>query len=130
MSVLGIGLDVVDLTRFRRTLDDLGDSFVDRIFTPDEVSYADRSPRRRHERLGARFAAKEAFGKATGLGMSNKTSWRDIEVDLDARGRPVLRLHGKAEQTAREMGVEHTHLSLSHDGDVAAALVVLEGGNP
>ena len=130
MSILGIGLDVVDLTRFRRTLDDLGDSFVDRIFTPDETSYAARSPRRRHERLGARFAAKEAFGKATGLGMSNKTSWRDIEVELDSRGRPVLKLHGKAERTAEQMGVTQTHLSLSHDGDVAAAVVVLEGEKP
>jgi len=128
MSVLGIGLDVVDLTRFRRTLDDLGDSFINRIFTADEVAYAERSVRRRHERLGARFAAKEAFGKATGLGMSNRTSWRDIEVDLDARGRPLLRLHGEAEQTAQQMGVTHVHLSLSHDGDVAAAVVVLEGG--
>jgi holo-[acyl-carrier protein] synthase len=127
MSILGIGLDVVDLVRFRRTLDDLGIRFVQRTFTDREAEYAERSPRRRAERLGARFAAKEALGKATGLGMTGQTSWRQIEVVHDNRGRPTLELHGETEQTLRAMGVTHVHLSLSHDGDLAAAVVVLEG---
>jgi holo-[acyl-carrier protein] synthase len=126
MPVLGVGMDVVDVVRFRRTLDRLGDPFVRRIFTEAEAAYADRSPRRRAERLGARFAAKEAFGKAMGLGMTQSTRWREIEVEHDPRGRPVLCLHGDTRTAAADRGVTHMHLSLSHDGDVAAAVVVLE----
>lgn len=126
MTILGVGLDVVDLVRFRRTLDNLGDRFIHRIFTEGEAEYAARSPRRHAERLAARFAAKEAYGKATGLGMSEKTRWREIEVEVDARGRPKLRLHGETRRAADGFGVERIHLSLSHDGDVAAAVVVLE----
>ncbi len=127
MSIIGIGLDVVDLVRFRRTLDELGDRFVERTFTAAEAEYAARSPRRRAERLAARFAAKEALGKATGLGMTGQTSWRQIEVVHDNRGRPGLTLHGETAQTMAALGVQRVHLSLSHDGDVAAAVVVLEG---
>jgi holo-[acyl-carrier protein] synthase len=126
MPVLGVGMDVVDLVRFRRTLDRLGEPFVRRLFTEAEAEYADRSPRRRAERLGARFAAKEAFGKAMGLGMTQSTRWREIEVGHDPRGRPLLHLHGNTERAAVERGITHMHLSLSHDGDVAAAVVVLE----
>ena len=127
MSVLGIGVDVVDLVRFRRTLDDLGDRFVERIFTTSEAAYAARSDRRYAERLAARFAAKEAFGKATGRGMTEATRWREIEVVHDARGRPGIELHGETRKFARGLGVTSIHLSLSHDGPVAEALVVLEG---
>ncbi len=127
MAVLGVGMDVVDVVRFRRTVERLGEPFVRRLFTPAEAEYADRSPRRRIERLGARFAAKEAFGKAMGLGMTQTTRWREIEVEHDPRGRPLLRLHGDTERAAAEHGVAHIHLSISHDGDVAAAVVVLEG---
>ena len=127
MSVLGIGVDVVDLVRFRRTLDDLGDRFVERIFTSQEAEYAARSERRFAERLAARFAAKEAFGKATGRGMTENTRWREIEVVHDPRGRPSLFLHGETRRFADDLGVTGIHLSLSHDGPVAEAFVVLEG---
>lgn len=127
MSVLGIGMDVVDLPRFRRTLERLGEPFVRRLFTDGEAAYADRSPRRRAERLAARFAAKEAFGKALGLGMTGRSQWREIEVEHDPRGRPLLVLHGETARHTEEFGVRHLHLSLSHDGEVAAAMVVLEG---
>ncbi len=129
MSVLGIGVDVVDLVRFRRTLDDLGERFVERIFTPEEARYAARSERRYAERLAVRFAAKEAFGKATGRGMTEATRWREIEVVHDPRGRPELSLHGETRRFARSLGVTGIHLSLSHDGPVAEAFVVLEGGS-
>jgi len=127
VTVLGIGIDVVDLVRFRRTLEDLGDGFVKRIFTDDEAAYAERSKRRRAERLAARFAAKEALGKAIGSGMTEDVRWQEIEVVHEARGRPTLVLHGETGKTATELGVDRVHLSLSHDGDVAAAMVVLEG---
>ncbi len=120
-------MDVVDLPRFRRTLDRLGEPFVRRLFTEGEAAYADRSPRRRAERLAARFAAKEAFGKAVGLGMTGRSQWKEIEVEHDNRGRPLLTLHGETSRAAEELGVTRLHLSLSHDGDVAAAMVVLEG---
>jgi holo-[acyl-carrier protein] synthase len=129
VTVLGIGIDVVDIPRFRRSLDEFGERFVLRLFTPAEADYAARSPRRRAERLAARFAAKEAVGKALGCGMTEGVRWTDIEVIHDARGCPTLALHGKTGETAARLGVARTHLSLSHDGDVATAMVVLEDGS-
>ncbi len=128
MAVLGIGIDVVDIPHFRRSLDRFGDRFVQRLFTPAEAAYAARSPRRRAERLAARFAAKEAVGKALGCGMTEGVRWTEIEVAHDARGCPLLRLHGVTAETATARGVRRSHLSLSHDGDVATAMVVLEDG--
>ena len=127
MPILGVGLDVVDLVRFRRTLDRLGEPFVGRIFTEREAAYAARSPRRRIERLGARFAAKEAFGKALGVGMTERSRWQEIEVTHDTHGRPTLTLHGQTAAALAGRGAVDLHLSLSHDGDVAAAVVVMEG---
>lgn len=127
MAVVGIGLDVVDLVRLKRTLDELGDRFMERICTPAEAEYCRSSKRRSHERLGARFAAKEALGKALGVGMTQGVVWQEIEVVHDSRGCPELVLHGHTQRTIEERGVEAIHLSLSHDGDVAAAVVVLEG---
>lgn len=129
MAVLGIGIDVVDIPRFRRSLDQFGERFVLRLFTTAEAEYAARSPRRRAERLAARFAAKEAVGKALGCGMTEGVRWTEIEVIHDTRGCPTLTFHGKTGETTARLGVARSHLSLSHDGDVATAMVVLEDGS-
>ncbi len=75
--------------------------------------------------LAMRFAAKEAFAKAAGLGMRG-LGWREIEVVHDARGKPSLSLHGRAGDWARQNGVTASFVSLSDESDYAAAVVVLE----
>ena len=86
---------------------------------------------RRHnaaESLAARFAAKEAGAKALGTGISRGVNWLELEVGREPGGRPTLRLHGRAAEIARHLGVAHSALSLTHTADLAMASVLLEDG--
>lgn len=126
MRVLGHGIDLVDIARIERTLNDHSERFLERCFTPAERAYADQS-KRRLEHLAARFAAKEAVMKALGTGWAEGIAWTDIEVEREASGRPVVVLHGLAEQRARDMGVLAWHLTLSHTATTAVASVIASG---
>ena len=124
--VVGIGTDLVEVARFRRSLDRHGDRFEDRIFTEAEradcVSRADRV-----QALAARFAAKEAAMKAMGTGWAAGIGFRQIEVVRESNGRPRLRLTGAARERFEALGATHAHVSLSHQPSMASAVVVLEG---
>ncbi len=123
--IRGVGIDVVEVGRVGRALERHGERFVRRVFRPSEVG-SPVSPRS----LAARFAAKEAVFKALGTGLSGGLRWTDVEVVARAGGAPGLRLHGRAWEAALALGVTRTHLSLTHDGGVAAAVVILEGDEP
>ena len=118
MSVVGIGVDVVDLARFERALSRTA-ALRDRLFAESERDLPLRS-------LGARFAAKEALMKA--LGESTGIRWHDMVVTSDERGAPGFRLSGAAMALAEERGITSWHLSMSHDAGVAVAMVVAEAG--
>lgn len=124
--VLGIGVDVVEVARVSRALEKHGERLENRIFTAEERS-ACAGRVDRDLALAARFAAKEACLKALGTGWAGGVSFRQVEVQRDAAGRPSLLLHGRAAETAADLGVTATHLSLSHQPSVAVAVVVLEG---
>lgn len=115
--IIGVGIDVVELDRFATTLARTP-LLAERLFTPDER-------RRRLPSLAARFAAKEAVAKA--LGAPGDLAWHDAEVVTEPSGQPRLVLRGTVEARARELGVRSWHVSLSHDGGVAAAMVIAEG---
>lgn len=123
--LVGTGLDLVSLIRFKRFADRRGERGLSRLFTSGELAYClghvDPTPS-----LAARFAAKEAFFKAIGTGLGQGGGWRDVEVVRLASGRPRLMLHGRAATTAHEMQVRTIHLSLTHTADTAGAFVVLE----
>ncbi len=116
------GLDVVEISRIGESLDRFGSRFVQRLFSEDEISYAQAGQGQTAERLAARFAAKEAAIKAFDLGEAG-ISWRDIEVRRLPSGACQLALHGKAASQVAKLGVCDIALSLSHDGDYAAAVV-------
>jgi len=122
--ILGLGVDVCPVVRIGEILERQGDAFADRVFTAGEIGYAGTG-RARDERLAARFAAKEATIKA--LGSAEGLRWRDIEVENAPDGAPSLRLAGAAEDRRRSLGASAVHLSLSHAGGVAVAVVILEG---
>lgn len=122
VGIVGVGVDVVQVDRLARALARTP-GLADRLFTSEERSggtKGDRSP----ESLAARFAAKEAVAKA--LGAPGGLRWRDAEVVALESGRPVLRLHGGVAEEAAAQGISAWHLSLSHDGGVATAVVVAE----
>ncbi|MCJ1715608.1 holo-ACP synthase [Microbacterium sp. M1A1_1b] len=120
--IIGIGVDVVDLQRFERVLTRTP-AMRTRLFTPAE-QVRDGEPRPVAS-LAARFAAKEALIKA--FGSSAGLSWQDLEVVSDDQRNPSLTLRGQAQQVAGARGVMSVHLSLSHDGGIATAFVVIEG---
>jgi holo-[acyl-carrier protein] synthase len=117
MSIVGIGVDIVDIPRFEASLERTP-SLRERLFTPAEAALSVES-------LAARFAAKEAIAKA--LGAPAGMAWHDCEVVRDGAGRPAFALSGTVAAVADALGVVTTHLSLAHDGGVATAYVVLEG---
>ena len=119
---LRVGMDVVDIRRIRDSIDKFGARFVRRLFSEGEISYALEGEGHTAQRLAARFAAKEAAIKAFNLGELG-INWRDIEVQKLPDGAPRLTLHGKAALQAQQLGVSEIALSLSHDGDYAAAVV-------
>ncbi len=125
--IRGVGLDVVEVARIDDLLARRGQRFLERVFTPAERAACERRADRSRA-LAARFAAKEAGMKALGTGWSGGVGWHDFEVTGGAGTPPRLILSGVAAERSRDKGVERVHLSLSHDGGVAAAVVVLEGG--
>lgn len=120
--IIGIGVDVVDLERFERVLDRTP-AMRTRLFTASEL-VRDGEPRPIAS-LAARFAAKEALIKA--FGSSAGLSWQDLEVVSDDQRNPSLTLREGARRVADRRGVSSVHLSLSHDGGIATAFVVIEG---
>lgn len=114
--ITGVGTDLVDVARFGRSLQRTP-TLRDRLFTPAEAVLPVDS-------LAARFAAKEALAKA--LGAPAGLSWQDAEVVTDDDGRPRFELSGAVAARAAEIGADRVHLSLSHDGGMASAFVVLE----
>lgn len=122
--ILGLGIDLVHIPRIQATWQRWGDRFLERCFGQQEAREAVARPRAASA-LAMRFAAKEAFAKAAGLGMKG-LAFREIEVVHDSLGKPSLRLHGRALAWAQENRVASSHLSLTDEGEYAAAVVVLE----
>ena len=127
MPILGLGTDLVETARLRRMIDDHGERFLDRCFTPAERAYCDKSAKRRVEHLAGRFAAKEAVLKVLGTGWSGGIAWTDLEILPDAKGRPVLTVGGEAGRVAEALGIVRWHVSISHVETHATATAVGEG---
>jgi holo-[acyl-carrier protein] synthase len=124
VAVQGVGVDLARIERFRRLVAE-GSGVIERLFTAGEKAYA-LAKRDPAPHLAARFAAKEAFLKALGLGLREGITWHDMDVVRNSLGQPSLSLSGKAETICAERGLCAVHLSYSHDGDYAVATVVLE----
>ena len=124
--IVGLGVDLVEIERVRRLIDARGDRAMTRLFTDGERAYAGyRVDPARH--FAARIAAKEAAFKAlAGNDLARGIGWRELEVFPRPDGGPVLRLHGRAERRATELGVTRVLVSISHTDTMAVAVVVLE----
>jgi len=113
------GVDVIEIARVQRALDDFGDRFLRRVYTElERDAYGSRPAE-----LAARFAAKEATSKALGTGIRG-IRWREMEVLSNARGKPILVLHGSAAERADSLGLYAFDLSLTHSRTMAMAFVV------
>lgn len=123
--ITGIGIDTVEVARIQRFLDEGNQPLLDRLFSIDEQTGC-MSKKKSAECLAGRFAAKEAFLKALGTGLRDGMSFCEISVSNDSLGKPLLSLDGKIKEKFEQSGASKTHLSISHDGGNAIAMVVLE----
>ncbi|PIE98476.1 MAG: 4'-phosphopantetheinyl transferase [Treponema sp.] len=121
--ILGIGIDTVDVDRMQKWLTVKG--LPERFFHLYELQVAYENTKTTALTLAARFAAKEAFGKALGTGLSN-IKLRDICVKNDTLGKPQLYITGTAKVAAEKMSVDALHISLTHEKKIAVAVVLLE----
>jgi holo-[acyl-carrier protein] synthase len=125
MSVLGIGVDVVECSRIQHSIDRFGDRFLRRVFTEGEIAYS-MSMKYPARHLAARFAAKEAVSKAFGTGIGKSMGWRDIDVQKKPNGEPFLVFSGPANDLAKSRCVANALITLSHTDQLAVAYIVLE----
>jgi holo-[acyl-carrier protein] synthase len=125
MNVLGIGIDLVDISRIEKMVKSKGQRVIQKLLTEREQAYVAtlHSPARA---IAARIAAKEAAYKALqALPDARAIGWQDLEVLRHADGRPALRLHKGAQQLAETYGPIEVHLSLTHSDTTAAAVALL-----
>jgi holo-[acyl-carrier protein] synthase len=126
MSVLGIGVDLVECARIQHSVDRFGERFLHRVFTDGEIEYS-MSMKFPARHLAARFAAKEAVSKAFGTGIGKAMGWRDIDIRKKPSGEPFLVFARGAEKLAKERGISNALITLSHTEHHAMACVVLDG---
>jgi holo-[acyl-carrier protein] synthase len=123
--IFGVGIDLVKIQRMANALKRWGERFQQKAFTPGEIQYCLRK-RDPSPSFAARFAAKEAFVKALGIGLRRGVHLKDVEVQRGPLGKPVLKLHGRAKEFCDQDGITGIFLSLTHDQDFSSAVVVLE----
>lgn len=122
--IIGIGIDLIEVSRIESALSRWGERFEGRVFTEKEMLYCN-SKKDRSQRLACRFAAKEALFKALGTGWRNGTEWKEIEVVNDELGKPTIRLSGKTEELSQQIGVKNILLSITSTENYGVAQVVL-----
>jgi holo-[acyl-carrier protein] synthase len=123
--IVGIGVDIVDVTRIERLYAEHGARFVERVLA-DEERQAFAASARQTWFLANRFAAKEALSKALGTGLRYPVTLHAISVSSDGVGKPTLGFHGPLPDYLASRGIVRHHLSLTHEKGLACAMVVLE----
>jgi len=126
--IYGVGIDVIEINRIKNELIKFGESFCKAIFTDNEISYCQRGSNIsvQSQCFAGRFAAKEAFFKAVGIGLREGLTWKDIEVHNDEYGKPRFILKNKALEIISDKKISNIQLSISHCKTVATAVVILE----
>ncbi len=126
MAIIGIGTDIVKISRIDKIFNKYPKSFAERILHPNEllVLATHTMPK---TYLAKRFAAKEAVAKALGTGISKGVAFQDIEISNNESGQPSLKLHAKTQALAKRLGVTKQFISLSDEKKYAIAYVILEG---
>lgn len=122
--MIAVGTDILKMDRIDEVVDRLGDKFVQRILTAQEMDEY-RASKQANRLLAKRFAAKEAIAKALGTGIGRGVSWQDIQIEHDANGAPLVRLSGGASRVATERGGRRVELSLADEIDYVVAFAVL-----
>jgi len=120
--VIGIGIDIIEIERIKRSVDTYGDSFLNKIFTQNELDYC-LSKHNKYQHLAARFAAKEAIYKAMASSWEKDTTWKSIEITNESNGLPVVKLFGKLNEFISDD--KDIKVSLSHSDNYVACVAII-----
>jgi holo-[acyl-carrier protein] synthase len=124
--VRGIGIDIIEIHRIRKSVETIGNRFLEKVFTASEITYCDAKAHR-YQHYAARFAAKEAMSKALSLGWTGEFRWKDVEITNDVSGQPHVTLHGTLRTRLAGATVM---LSMSHSESHVVAMVMIEDSAP
>ncbi|MEM7479110.1 MAG: holo-ACP synthase [Planctomycetota bacterium] len=119
-AVIGIGTDIIECDRISQMLEKHGDTFLKRVYTPEEIEYC-QGRKSANQHYAGRWAAKEAVLKALGTGWAHGIQWTDVEVINQQGGKPNIVLSGKAKEISLEQGIEEMMISISHCKEYATA---------
>ena len=122
------GTDIISVARIKNSITELGETFIKRIYTDEEINYCESKRMCKFQSYAARFAAKEAMYKAISPENADYVSWHDLEVVKKKNGKPVAKLTGRLREEAEKKGIsdEDIDISLSHDDSYAIATVVIK----
>jgi len=120
--IRGIGVDIIEIDRIQQSIDELGDHFLHKIFTPLEIAYCNSKPNS-NQHFAARFAAKEALSKAVATGWAEEFRWKDVEITNKPSGQPVIALHGSMKESLVDCSLM---VSLSHSENHVVAMVLIQ----
>jgi holo-[acyl-carrier protein] synthase len=123
--ILGIGIDIIEVSRIKGSYERFGERFINRILHPNEIGYC-LSHKEPGPFLAVRFAAKEAISKAFGTGIGAQLGWHDMEIGRRPSGEPFVILHGSGEKLLSERGGKVVLVSLSHTQEHANAVAIIE----
>lgn len=126
MSILGIGTDIVETVRIGQMIERHGETFLNRVYTDDEIRYCQRRKEYTQHYAG-RWAAKEAVMKTLGTGWSRGVGWKDIEICTSKSGQPSITLRGGAREVAEQSGISEVLISISHCRAYATATAIAVG---
>ena len=126
--IVAHGIDIVETARLKRSIEEHGEHFLERVFTPAERAYCEAGKKRKFEHYAGRFAAKEAVLKVLGTGWRGGIAWTDIEVVKTPAGQPHVRLTGECAVIAARLGITRWHLSISNIETHATASAIGEAG--
>ena len=125
-DVIGIGTDVTECLRIARMIERHGELFINRVYTPEEISYC-QSRAQATQHFTGRWAAKEAILKALGTGWRRGISWRDVEIRNEAGGKPIVVVRGGAKEVVERLGIIKLLVSISHCRTYAIAFAMALG---
>jgi holo-[acyl-carrier protein] synthase len=126
MNVIGIGTDIVECLRIAQMIERHGELFINRVYTPHEISYC-QSRKQATQHFAGRWAAKEAVLKALGTGWRRGISWRDVEIRNEPGGRPIVALRAGAREQVARLGIGEVLISISHCRSHATAYAMAVG---
>lgn len=124
--MISCGTDIIKVDRVKKSIEDLGEKFLKRVYTDEEINYCESRRMCKYECYAVRFAAKEAIYKAISPDKDIGIRWSDIEVTKNKNGKPYIKLHGGLKEYVKTKDIKAIEISLSHEAEFAVANAVIE----